>query len=261
MKIALANLRFPTTIAFAVRWAQQAIADAANQGAQIICFPECFIPGLRGVGHEVAPPDANLLERAWAQIARQAALEGIGVVMGTERLAEKGALLISALVINPDGSRAGFQDKIQLDPSEESAYTHGSGRRLFELGELKFGIAICHEAWRYPETVRWAAQRGAHLVFVPHFSEPEAGSFRPTHYADPANSFHEKAALCRAAENTCYVATANYATTGSPTTSAIVRPDGALQCFQPYGLEGLLVADIDLSLATGLLAKRLRSYD
>ena len=43
-----------------------------------------------------------------------------------------------------------------------------------------------------------------------------------------------------------------------PTTSAIVRPDGTLLCYQPYGKEGLLVADIDITAATGLLASRYR---
>jgi predicted amidohydrolase len=75
-------------------------------------------------------------------------------------------------------------------------------------------------------------------------------------FGDPANTFHEKALLCRAAENTCYFATANYASAGSPTTSAVINPDGTLLAYQAYGKEGLLIADIDLSQATGLLAKR-----
>ncbi|HET7288239.1 MAG TPA: nitrilase-related carbon-nitrogen hydrolase, partial [Pyrinomonadaceae bacterium] len=86
--------------------------------------------------------------------------------------------------------------------------------------------------------------------------EAEPGSYRPTTFADPANTFHEKAVLCRAAENTCYFATVNYAGDGSPTTSAVVQPDGTLLCYQPYGEEGLLIADIDLTKATGLLASR-----
>ena len=77
-------------------------------------------------------------------------------------------------------------------------------------------------------------------------------------FADPANTFHEKAMLCRAAENTCYFASVNCASEGSSTTSAVVRPDGTLQCYQPYGQEGLLVADLDLSTAAGLLASRCR---
>lgn len=130
---------------------------------------------------------------------------------------------------------------------------------MFQAGGLTFGVVICHEGWRYPETVRWAARRGAHVVFHPHFGEAEPGGYQPTRYADPANTFHEKAALCRAAENTCFFATVNCASVGSPTTSAVVRPDGTLLAYQPYGTPGLLVADIDLSEATGLLAARWKS--
>ncbi len=177
------------------------------------------------------------------------------MVLGTERVVD-GKLLITALVINPDGSFAGFQDKVQLDPSEETTYSFGSGRRVFQAGPLTFGISICHEGWRYPETVRWPAQHGAQVVFHPHFHEAEPGAYAPTTFADPANTFHEKAMLCRAAENTCYFASVNVASPGSPTTSAIVRPDGTLLCYQPYGKEGLLVADLDLTAATSLLAAR-----
>lgn len=168
--------------------------------------------------------------------------------------------MISALVVNPDGTVAGFQDKEQIDPSEEATYALGSGRRIFEMGSVKFGIAICHEGRRYPETVRWAARRGAQIVFHPHFHVAESGGYAPTIFADPANSFHEKATLCRAAENTCYFASVNVANAGSPTTSAVVNPDGTLLCYQPYGREGLLVADLDLSKATGLLAARCRRF-
>ena len=51
----------------------------------------------------------------------------------------------------------------------------------------------------------------------------------------------------------------NFASPGSPTTSAVVRPDGTLLCYQPYGEPGLLVADIDLDEATGLLAARYKA--
>ena len=51
-------------------------------------------------------------------------------------------------------------------------------------------------------------------------------------------------------------ATVNCASAGSPTTSAVVRPDGTLLSYQPYGKQGLLIADIDITEATGLLAAR-----
>lgn len=257
IRIALANIRFPRTAEESVSLTEKAIADASRQGARIICFPECFIPGLRGVGKVVAPPDGVFLERAVASIGRAAGRANVAAVLGSERIVD-GALRATALVFHPDGSTAGFQDKVQLDPTEDGIYSPAAERRIFQLGELTFGVAICHEGWRYPETVRWAARQGAQLVFHPHFSEAEPGSYRPTTFVDPASTFHEKAALCRAAENTCYFASVNYASAGSPSTSAVVRPDGTLLCFQPYGQEGLLIADLDLASATGLLARRFR---
>jgi predicted amidohydrolase len=222
-----------------------------------VCFPECFVPGYR-IGRTAPAADPVFLERAWSAIASAAAKADLAVVLGTERVVDAG-LLITALVINREGTIAGFQDKVQLDPTEEGTYSPGSGRRVFQAGPLTFGVAICHEGWRYPETVRWAARNGAHIVFHPHFGEAEPGGYVPSTFADPANSFHEKAALCRAAENTCFFATINCAGAGSPTTSAVVRPDGTLLSYQPYGKAGLLIADIDIAEATGLLAARCKS--
>jgi predicted amidohydrolase len=258
VRIALANLRFPESREQSIVGAEDAVVRAAAERAAILCFPECYVPGYRAPGKSVPPLDAAFLERAWTRIAAAAARHGIAVVLGTERVVEAAAV-ISALVIDPDGTIAGHQDKVQLDPSEETMYAAGSGRRVFRSGPLVFGIVICHEGWRYPETVRWAAREGAHVVFHPQFHEAEPGGYRPQSYADPANTFHEKAALCRAAENTCFFATVNYASPGSPTTSAVVRPDGTLLCHQPYGRQGLLIADIDTSEATGLLAARCKS--
>jgi predicted amidohydrolase len=260
IRIALANIRCPNTPEESVSLALKAIGQASVQDAHILCFPECFVPGYRRMGKTVPPADPEFLESAWSIVAEAAARGRITVILGTERLVADG-LVATALVIDPDGSIAGFQDKVQIDPSEEGIYTAGSGRRVFQAGSVTFGVAICHEGWRYPETVRWAARRGAHVVFHPQFHEAEPGSYQPSSFADPANTFHEKAALCRAAENTCYFATVNYASAGSPTTSAVVNPDGTLLCYQPYGEEGLLVADIDLARATGLLAARCRTPD
>ena len=257
IRIALANLRYPSTPAESVSLAEAAIGEAAKLGARILCFPECYVPGYRGLGHAPPPPDAAFLDRAWSSLAAAAGRAGVTVVLGTERVTPQG-VLASALVISERGEIVGFQDKVQIDPSEEGTYTPGHGRQIFHADSLTFGIVICHEGWRYPETVRWAARRGAHIVFHPHFHQAEPGSFRPSSFADPRNTFHEKAVLCRAAENTCFFATVNYAGDGSPTTSAVVRPDGTLLACQPYGSEGLLVVDIDPAEATGLLASRLR---
>jgi predicted amidohydrolase len=259
VRVALANLRVPSTPDESVCLATSAIAEAGRRGAAVICFPECFVPGYRWPGTSAPPPNPEFLERARADVAAAAKASSITVILGTERVTDRG-LQVTVYVINADGTVAGRQDKGQIDPSEETVYPAlGTERRVFTAGPMTFGVVICHEGWRYPETVRWAARRGAQVVFHPHAHVAEPGSYRPKTFGDPANTFHEKAILCRAAENTCYFASVNCASEGSGTTSAIARPDGTLQCYQPYGEEGLLMADLDLSTATGLLASRCRT--
>src|ERR1700735_4078032 len=123
-RIALANIRFPSTPEESVALAAAAIAQASEERADLICFPECYVPGYRRPGQPVPPPDAALLDRAWATIAQAAEKADVAVVLGTERIVN-GALLITALVINRDGTIAGFQDKVQIDPSEEGTYSRG----------------------------------------------------------------------------------------------------------------------------------------
>jgi len=258
VRIALANLRYPHTPEDSVARVERAIAQAAAERAALVCFPECYVPGYRGLGHGPPAADPGFLEHAWTVAGAAAAKAGVAVILGTERVVDRG-VLATTLVIDRDGRRLGFQDKVQIDPSEEGTYLPATtGRRVFEAAGLTFGIVICHEGWRYPETVRWAARHGARVVFHPHLHEAEPGGFAPTAFGDPANTFHEKALLCRAAENTCYVASVNYASAGSATTSAVVRPDGTLLGYQPYNEEGLFFADLDLAPATCELARRYR---
>jgi predicted amidohydrolase len=258
VRIALANIPYAASPDDSVTRAEGAIADAARERAAMVAFPESYVPGYRGETLVKPPADPAFLERAWDRISKAAAKAKITVALGTERHVN-GKARISVLVINPDGSRAGWQDKVQLDPSEDADFEPGTERQMFEAGPLRFGFSICHEGFRYPETVRWPAQRGAHVVFHPHYHWAEGDSYRPTEFGDPANTFHEKAVVCRAAENTVYVASINYASEGSGTTSVVANPDGSVLAWQPYGKAGLLVADIDTDKATGLLARRSRA--
>ena len=103
MRIALANIRVPATPEESVTLATEAIADAGRENAAIVCFPECYVPGYRTVDKKAPPPDPEFLERAWSAIGEAAAKANIAVILGTERVTDRG-LLITALVINPDGT-------------------------------------------------------------------------------------------------------------------------------------------------------------
>jgi predicted amidohydrolase len=198
------------------------------------------------------------LDLAQVVLTRVARETSMTIIAGMERVGPSG-LLASALVVGPRGI-LGWQDKVQTDPSEDGIYIAGTGRRLFEVAGVKFGVCLCHEGWRYPETVRWAARRGAQIVFHPQYSPAVHGS-APRLFCEPDGTFHSKAAICRAVENGIFFATVNYAVDESCTTSAVISPTGEVLCNQPYGEPGLLFADIEPAAATAVLARRLRAEE
>ncbi|MBO0719720.1 MAG: carbon-nitrogen hydrolase family protein, partial [Blastocatellia bacterium] len=63
-RIALANIRFPATADESIALVNESITQAAAAGAEIICFPECFVPGYRGGSKPVSSTDQEFLERA-----------------------------------------------------------------------------------------------------------------------------------------------------------------------------------------------------
>jgi predicted amidohydrolase len=159
-------------------------------------------------------------------------------------------------VFDASGRRLGRQSKNQLDPSEEPNYVPGTTRQLFEIDGLRFGVAICHEGWRYPETVRWAAVRGAHIVFHPQITGSDRAGVSLTQWGAVDAPYYEKAMRMRSIENTIYFASVNYAMRFQDSATSLIDPSGNCQAYLPYGREGVLLEEIDLEKATGLLAKR-----
>ncbi|HET7228802.1 MAG TPA: carbon-nitrogen hydrolase family protein [Longimicrobium sp.] len=255
MIIALATPRAASTVDECLRTIERMISDAASRGAEIVCFPEAYLPGLRGLDFPVPPFDRADQERSLRAVSRWAREHGIAVVLGMEWIADEGRQ-IATVVFGADGQIQGVQTKNQLDPTEEPLYVHGHTRQLFEVNGVKFGVAICHEAFRYPETVRWAAVRGAKVVFHPHCTGSDRGGSKPERWGDPASPYYEKAMMCRGLENGIWFASVNYAFRYQDSATTLIGPQGELAAHFPYGEEGVLVREIDLGAATGLLASR-----
>ena len=121
---------------------------------------------------------------------------------------------------------------------------------------MKFGVAICHEGWRYPETVRWAAVRGAKIVFHPHHTGSDQEGVRLTQWGAASGPYYEKAMMCRSMENTIYFASVNYALRFQESATSLIAPSGECQAYLPYGQEGVLVQALKVEDATGWLATR-----
>jgi predicted amidohydrolase len=253
--VALASPRPAATLDEGLAKVRAMMGEAAAKGASVVCFPEAYLPGLRGQDFEVpafGPEDYERVLRSVSGCARELS---IAAIVSTERPTAAGRQ-IAACVFDEAGRFLGAQTKNQIDPSEDRFYVPGEGRRVYDAGGLRFGIAICHEGWRYPETVRWAAVRGAKVVFHPQHTGSTRAGTRLTKWGSPSAPYYEKAMSCRALENTIYFASVNYALDYAESATSVIAPSGECRAYLPYGEEGVLVETLRLDEATGLLASR-----
>jgi predicted amidohydrolase len=255
LRIGLAAVRNVPAFDARLATAERVIAEAAARRVAIVCFPETYLPGLRGQDFDVIPPDQARQAAALERVAACAARHGVAVIMGMEWETGLGLHNV-AVVIGRDGAVRGYQAKNQLPLEEAPFYVPDGRRRLFEVDGVPFGITICHEGWRYPEATRWAAVRGAKVVFHPQLTGSDRQGPTLTRWGDPDAPYYEKAMLMRGIENTIYFASVNYAFRYQDSATSLIGPEGDLLAHLPYGQERVLVRDLDLSLATGLIASR-----
>ncbi len=254
IRIAVASTPLTATLEEAVPAAVAAVEEAGRLGARIVCLPETGIPGHRGQARPVPDVPNDALDDALHEVAKAARRARVVTIVGTERPTPAGREILS-IVLGADGTRLGEQTKTQIDSTEEPHYIPGTGRRVFTAAGVTFGIAICHEAFRYPEIVRSLVLGGAQIIFAPHVVTTEDGSL-PVRWCDASNPYNEKALLCRAFENTVYVAASNVAGYDQGSLTCIIAPDGTLVTSLDYGVVGVVAADIDLDQADRLSALR-----
>ena len=255
LRLGLASPRFPASIADAVRRAGEFLAEAADKGVDLVCFPECYVPGMRGQDFPVAPPDQQEQTSALEAIRAAAEKHGVAAIVPMEWRSAAGLQNV-AFVISATGEVLGYQTKNQLPPEEEPYFAPGSTRRVFSVRGVPFGVAICHEGWRYPETVRWAAVRGAKIVFHPNYVGGATPGAHPDSWGMTEAPFYERVMAVRAGENSVYFASVNYALPHQEAATTLIGPTGDCLAYAPYGEESLLIVDIDPDRATGLLAAR-----
>ena len=156
----------PGTDAANVADATRAIARAAGEGAQFVCFPETY-PGPWRMPATFDPS---------AALSEAAAKHGVHAIFGTiEPLDAQAATAHNLIVMAyPDGrAPARYRRTHPNGPwiytggrSWEFQYVPGNEFPVFETAHGKVGLAMCSEVYM-PEVSRALALRGAELIFMP----------------------------------------------------------------------------------------------
>jgi len=142
------------------------IATAADEGSDIILFPEANLTGY-DFSHLITLDQSQILN-ALAEVQEAARGHRIWVICGTvQRRKSHEKLLNLAHVVGADGNIVHEYAKIQMAGADEQRYCRpGNKLSLFQVKGFPATIVICRDG-RHPEIYRLPVMAGARILFQP----------------------------------------------------------------------------------------------
>ena len=211
------------------------MAEAKQEGADILLLPECFITGY----DLTIDNDSAMTEGDLSPLCEQAGKLGIGLVATALSKGERHPQN-AAFVIGKDGKILMKYAKVHTcDFADEKVLEPGTEFKVCDFDGVKIGIMICYDR-EYPESARILMLKGAEMILVPN----DCGSMHP----------RLQALSTRAYENMCGVAMANPngENAGNSCAYSPICWDGNGECVDntlfiaDADAEGLFYADFDI---------------
>ena len=252
------------------------IAEAAAGGAELVAFPETWIPGYPAWIFGAAGWDDAAQKRAFGRLnanavdvpspavealCRAAKEAGVVVAMGmTERdaRASRGTLYNSILYVSNRGEVLGVHRKLMPTHAERIVWGQGDGSTLhvFDTPVGRVGGLACWEHWM-PLTrfAMHAKGEQIHVAAWPEVGDPELHRFATRHYAFEGRCF----ALCVMGARVgpehlpddfelagAMGATDDFVDRESAGGTCVFAPDGTIVADSVAGEETIVYADLDL---------------
>lgn len=129
---------------------------AAEQGADLICLPEHWLP------EETIPAPINPIPQ-FQTLARE---YSITIVAGAFYERINNQIRLSSPIINHNGKLLGRQFKVHLFWRERKIAKPGNTYTVFKLDNYKLGILVCYDV-DFPEPSRIYALNGADVLLCP----------------------------------------------------------------------------------------------
>jgi predicted amidohydrolase len=172
MKLAMAQLKNEGSIEQNLTKSINAIYDAAEQGADLILFPEVhlteFFPQYPSQDVESY---GTLIESDIVATFKDACAKNRIAAVPNIYLKEKGKFYDASIFIDKTGKIIGIQKMVHVAQAEkfyEQDYYEPSdtGFLVFDTELGKIGIVVCFDR-HYPESIRTESLMGAELILIP----------------------------------------------------------------------------------------------
>ncbi|MGD0950671.1 MAG: carbon-nitrogen hydrolase [Candidatus Binatia bacterium] len=239
-----------------LRTALARIAEAAQQGAEIVCLQELFRsqyfcqkedPAVFDLAEPIPGPSTDALGKAAAE-------HGVAVIGSIFERRAPGLYHNTAVIIDADGSLRGRYRKMHIpdDPLYYEKYYFSPGDLGFESFAVRgtqVGVLVCWDQW-FPEAARLTSLKGAQILFY-----PTAIGWHPAEKAEFGAAQHEAWELIQrshALANGVFVAVTNrVGREGSLQfwgASFVADPFGRILARAGHEREELVIARCDLRL-------------
>jgi len=246
------------------------IAEAANNGARLVVFPETFIPTYPDWIWFVPPGQIALNQQLYGELMDQSVSipspatddlcqaardAGIFVSIGINERndnASGGSLFNTNILIDPDGNLFSRHQKLVPTVSERTVWAYGdpSTLKVHDTKIGKLGGLICHE--NYMPLPRYSLYaRGIEIYLAPTYDEGETWQSTLRHIGKEGRVYVVGCCMVLRKEDVLshfpqlepyYKDVAEWINTGN---SMITDPDGNILAGPLSKEEGILYADVD----------------
>jgi len=202
-------------------------AQAAEKGAEVICFPECSLTGYPDYQDVALQAHQQRLDGELGQ-SMAALSQETGLLVLAGMIEEGDGCVYNTQLIARSGEIVGAYRKAHISDAEGQFFAAGDELPVWEHRGTTFGMQICYDN-HFPEGARVLALRGAEVLFCPYGSP---GPCTPEGYE--AKQARWLRYLCaRAIDNSAYVCVVNqvgdagYSKNGKPAESISSTPRDA----------------------------------